>query len=413
MTASVPSNWLWSSSTFASPYSNPRTEGWVQFPATGQDTFTSKSRSLTPIKITLNSDHASFWLQKMFILIEVTLYDATGAVMAKGPVNSALGAEAFFESIRVTAGGELVENIPDLMAYSAQTYKNISARDKLLLGNMTGFNKTDLFANSGTRGFAWHPYLGFMHPTNNGPLHVWSLPNQSLEISLNLANISNVFQAAGVAEYRITNIRAFVPFTCPSPEYVAQTMQHINSGESLFYDYRRSTFTSNNCSGGTRSSHILHMSGVRSLSSFSWWYADDDVIADQTKDKALSFSSQGLKEWRIQLGPSLYIPQGRAFQHSANSPETLLISQLSNNSFEQLGDMDISFANYDATLFSIDYSFQSSDEGAVGCALGFQGTDGIVRLETVSNPAPSTKVRLITCYRENVTLAIGQSVQVI
>lgn len=411
MSAAVPSSWLYSSSTFAQSFSNPRTESVVQFTPV-QDTFTSKSRNLTPIRITCSSPSASFWLQKMFILMDVTLYDATGAVLASGPANSVLGGDAFIESLRITAGGEEVQSIPDYMSYCSQMYKNLPVGHKKLLQNVSGYGVNNIFANSGTAQFGLHPYVGFHHPLNDGPFHAWALPNQQIEYQITLANPANIFTGGTVAEYRVSNVRLFVPITTPPPEYVQTAQTHIQRGDSLFYDYKRASFSSNNCSGGNRSSFLLHLSGVRSLASFSWWFLDDVVLADPTKDKALNFSSEGLKTWQIQLGPNLYVPSGQPFHHGPGTVETLLISQLSNNDFGQLSDLDVDFANYDSKEFSIDYNFESSRE-AVGAALGFQGTDGIVRLNTYSDPAPSTRVRLQTQYIENVTLAIGQTVQVI
>ncbi|KAI9101984.1 hypothetical protein DFS34DRAFT_647772 [Phlyctochytrium arcticum] len=244
-------------------------------------------------------------------------------------------------------------------------------------------------------------------------MHVWALDAQSLTIELTLNDPSAVFTAGTVDEIRFDNIVCQTPYTTPHPEFVPKVVSSINSGNSIFYDYIRTTQLENACSGGTKNTFNLHMSGVRSLTSFRSCFVDDDVISDRTKDKALSFSSQGLTDWRIGLGPSLFIPASYPFTHGATDPTTLLVTELSNNaSFEALGDMDISFDDFDQRQFAFGWSFQSRDEGSTA-SLSFTGTDSVMKIETTHNPAPSQKVCWLTQYNENVTLAIGPVVKVI
>ncbi|KAI9089998.1 hypothetical protein DFS34DRAFT_638338 [Phlyctochytrium arcticum] len=136
-----------------------------------------------------------------------------------------------------------------------------------------------------------------------------------------LAEPEKVLTSGDVDEIRFSNIIMTVPFITPPPSFVE-----------------------NACSGGTKNQFKLHMSGVRSLKAFNSCFVDDDTIGDRTKDKALSFNSQGLKEWRITLGPNLHIPSGSlGFTHGPNDPTTLLLTELSaNNSWEALADLDTS-----------------------------------------------------------------------
>ncbi|KAI9104900.1 hypothetical protein DFS34DRAFT_589997 [Phlyctochytrium arcticum] len=115
----------------------------------------------------------------------------------------------------------------------------------------------------------------------------------------------------------------------------------------------------------------------------------------------------------MQLG-QLHIPSGiTGFSHGPNDNQTLLLSQLSGNDFDMLGDMDMSFADYDTKQFSFSWNFQSKDENS-NAALSFSGTDALFKIHTThASPPPSQKVRLLTTYSENVTLAIGPTVSVI
>ncbi|KAI9103361.1 hypothetical protein DFS34DRAFT_590894 [Phlyctochytrium arcticum] len=194
---------------------------------------------------------------------------------------------------------------------------------------------------------------------------------------------------------------------------VVDVTRAISSGRQIFYNYTRTTQTENACSGGLRNTFIRHMSGVRSLVGFDACFVDDDVLSDPTKDKALMYNSQNLREWKIQLG-SLHIPQGvQGFSHGPTDNQTLLVSQLSNNNFDALGDMDISFKDYDQKQFSLGWSFMDKSEGS-SAALNFSGTDSLMKIHTLhASPAPSQKVRLLVSYGENVSLAIGGLVSVV
>ncbi|KAI9103788.1 hypothetical protein DFS34DRAFT_590204 [Phlyctochytrium arcticum] len=257
-----------------------------------------------------------------------------------------------------------------------------------------------------------HPWIGFLHPTNNQPFHVWALANQQLEISLTLADPATVFQSAGIAEFRVSNIKCLVPYITPPPQTTVSVTRAIADGKSIYYDYVRPTQTENAYSGGNRNTFILHMSNVRSLVGFESCFVDDDVLQDATKDKALSYSSQNLREWQMQMG-QLHIPSGTTgFTHGPNDNQTLLLSQLSSNNFDMLGDMDISFADYDTKQFSFGWSFMSKDENS-NAALSFSGTDALFKIHTThASSPPSQKVRLLTTYSENVSLAIGPTVSV-
>ncbi|KAJ3143978.1 hypothetical protein HDU89_001143 [Geranomyces variabilis] len=233
-----------------------------------------------------------------------------------------------------------------------------------------------------------------------------------MELELRLQDPRNVFTAGNVAEYRISNIKCFVPYTTPPPQFITTMTNALAHGEAVHYDYRRLSQTSNACSGGQRNTFIIHQSGVRSLANYQWYYLDDAVLADQSKDKSLNFSDQNLKSWRLELSPNNFIPNGEPFHHDTNDPETLLISNLTNNSFEQLGELSIKFSDYAKKMFSWSWSFQSNSEADIA-SLSFAGTDGIFRVHTYNDPPPPQSVRLVTCYRENVTIQFTDQVNVI
>ncbi|KAJ3163184.1 hypothetical protein HDU86_002353 [Geranomyces michiganensis] len=410
--AEIPRNWLTSTRTFAEPFSDARGEGIAVFTSSGQEVYTSKSRSLTPIRVLINSPSVSFWLQKCFLTYVVTLDDSTGNPLSSGPANCALGGESVWESVRATVGGTEVERIPDHLSYAALAYKDFNNNEKQFLQNCSGYGQTDVFANTGSVKFAWRPYLGCFNPSNGGPMHIWLAQNQAMELELRLADPRNVFTAGNVAEYRISNIKCFVPYTTPPPQFITTMTNALAHGEAVHYDYRRPTFTTNACSGGQRNTFIIHQSGVRSLANYQWYYLDDAVLADQSKDKSLNFSDQNLKSWRLELSPNNFIPNGEPFHHDTNDPETLLISNLTNNSFEQLGELSINFADYAKKMFSWSWSFQSNSEADIA-SLSFAGTDGIFRIHTFNDPPPPQSVRLVTVYRENVTIQFTDQVNVI
>ncbi|KND03134.1 uncharacterized protein SPPG_02195 [Spizellomyces punctatus DAOM BR117] len=411
----VPRNWIFSTNSFAKSYSDPRGEGVSIYSPIGQSTYTTKSRNLTPIKITCNSNSVSFILQKLILSMDVSAYDNAGNLITPGTgvKNTYLGLESIIQSLTIKAGGETVVNIPNYPLYLVQTYRNLSAGSKKLLSQLSGYGNTNIFATSSTISINHHPFVGFFHLTNDQFFPVWALPNQALEIIITLADPSTVFTSAGVGEIRVSNIRTLISYVTPPPSSVINSTRAISDGKPIFYDYVRSTQTENACSGGNRNTFLLHMSGVRSLQGIEMSFVDDDVLNDQTKDKALMYSSQGLREWRIQLGANLTIPSGtQGFSHSPSDNQTLLVTQLSNNNFDQLGEMDMSFADYDSKAFSFGWSFASKDEGSQA-ALSFTGTDGLLRVHMQHAVAPTQKVRMVTCYHENVTLSIGVVVTVV
>ncbi|TPX56703.1 hypothetical protein SpCBS45565_g08369 [Spizellomyces sp. 'palustris'] len=380
----VPRNWLFSTNTFARGYSDPRGEGVSIYSPIGQSTYTTKSRNLMPIKIMCDSNSVSFILQKLILSMDVSAYDGAGNLITPGAgvKNTYLGLESIIQSLAIKAGGETVVNIPNYPLYLTQTYRNLSAGSKKLLNQLSGYGNTNIFGTASTISINHHPFVGFFHLTNDQFFPVWALPNQALEIIITLADPNTVFTSAGVGEIRVSNIRCLVPYITPPPMTVVNATRAISDGKSIFYDYVRSTQTENACSGGNRNTFLLHMSG-------------------------------GLREWRLQLGSHLTIPSGtQGFTHSPSDNQTLLVSQLSNNNFDQLGDMDMSFADYDSKDFLFGWSFASKDEGSAN-ALSFTGTDGIMRIHMQHAMAPTQKVCLVTCYHENVTLSIGAVVSVV
>nr|DAC81682.1 TPA_asm: hexon [Powellomyces chytrid fungus MELD virus 5] len=408
---SVPSNWLFSTNSFARHYSDPKGEGVSIYSPVGQNVYSTKTRNLTPIKITCDSNSVSFILQKLIIAMDVTaLNNGTPVTGAK---NTYLGLESIIQSLTVKAAGETVVKIDNYPLYCAQEYKNMNVGNKKLLQQMTGYGNVDVFQTNSTVSTNFHPVIGFFHPENSGFFPVWALPNQSLELVIVLSDPSTVFTDGLVNELQVSNVRVILPYITPPPQVVINATRAIADGKSIFYDYTRSTQTENASSGGLRNTYQLHMSGVRSLAGFTASFIDDDVLADPSKDKALAFGSQNLREWRMSLGPNLTIPSGvQGFTHSPTDKTTLLVTQLSMNDFTQLGDLDISFADYDAKQFSFGYGFQSKDESS-HAALSFEGTDSIMRIHTIHSAPVNTKVRLVTTYFENVTLSIGPTVSVI
>ncbi|KAI9094087.1 hypothetical protein DFS34DRAFT_695393 [Phlyctochytrium arcticum] len=313
----------------------------------------------------------------------------------------------------IKAGGEVVQRIDNYPAYLATVYKNMPVGQKKLLNQLSGYGNTNIFKDSPTVTMNTHPFIGFFHPNNDQFFHPWALPNQAIEVSITLIDPTGFFTSNQVAELRVSNVRCIVPYITPPPKLVVDVTRAIASGKSIYYDYTRTTQTENACSGGLRNTFILHMSGVRSLVGFEAVFVDDDILSDQSKDKALEYNSQNLREWKIQLG-ALHIPSGvQGFTHSPSDNQTLLVSQLSNNNFDALGDMDISFKDYDQKQFSIGWSFMSKDESS-SAALNFSGTDSLLKLHTVhASPPPSQKVRLLVSYAENVSLSIGGLVSVV
>ncbi|TPX53319.1 hypothetical protein PhCBS80983_g06315 [Powellomyces hirtus] len=322
--------------------------------------------------------------------------------------------ESIIQSLTIKAGGETVTRIDNYAAYLTQTYRNLSKGTKQLLGNLSGYGRNDVFSGTVTASVSMHPTIGFFHPTNDQFFPVWALANQVMTIEIVLADPTSVFTSGNVDKIQVSNIRTLVPFVTPPPSVVVNATRAISDGKSIFYDYTRATQTENACSAGLRNTFNLHMSGVRSLVGIECSFIDDDVLQDPTKDKSEVFSSQNLREWRLQLGPNATIPNGvQGFTHSPYDCQTLLVSHLSNNDFEQLADLDINFADYDSKHFSFSYGFQDKSEGN-GAALSFSGTDSILRIHTQhASPGPSQRVRLLTTYHENVTLSIGDVVQVI
>ena len=419
MSELVPRNWLFSTQTFARGFSDPRGEGVAVYSPIGQNEFSTKSRNLTPIRITCDSNSVSFILQKLVLSMDVSAYTSGGAAITPGASikNTYLGLDSIIQSMVVKAGGETVVNIPNYSAYLTKVYKTLPASQKTFLSNMGGYKNTNVFGANSTVTYNHHPWLGFFHPTNDQFFPVWSLPNQAMEIILTLADPAAVFtMAAGTApaELRVSNIRCLIPYITPPPTVVVNATRAISDGKSIFYDYVRTTQTEIACSGGLRNTFLLHMSGVRSLQGFEATFVDDDILNDPTKDNTYSYSSKDLREWRVQLGPNLTIPSGTVgFTHSPTDAQTMLISQLSMNNFDQIGNMDlISGADYDTKLFSFGYGFQSKDESSQA-ALSFTGTDGIMRIHTIHATAPSQKTRLQVDYHENVTLSIGNVVTVV
>ncbi|TPX53733.1 hypothetical protein PhCBS80983_g06200 [Powellomyces hirtus] len=290
-----------------------------------------------------------------------------------GAKNTYLGLESIIQSLTVKAAGETVVKIDNYPLYCAQEYKNMNVGNKKLLQQMTGYGNVDVFQTNSTVSTNFHPVIGFFHPENSGFFPVWALPNQSLELVIVLSDPSTVFTDGLVNELQVSNVRVILPYITPPPQVVINATRAIADGKSIFYDYTRSTQTENASSGGLRNTYQLHMSGVRSLAGFTASFIDDDVLADPSKDKALAFGSQNLREWRMSLGPNLTIPSGvQGFTHSPTDKTTLLVTQLSMNDFTQLGDLDISFADYDAKQFSFGYGFQSKDESS-HAALSFEG----------------------------------------
>ncbi|DAC81658.1 hypothetical protein PhCBS80983_g06163 [Powellomyces hirtus] len=411
----IPQNWLFNSNTFARGFSDPRAEGVATYSVIGADTYSSKAGSKTPIKITCDSNSVSFVLQKLLLQMDISLCNADGSPAAPGAAlkNTFLGLDAFIKTLTIKAGGQTVEQIDDWPSYCATTYKNLPLGQKKLLSQMTGYGNTSVFATSSSVTSNWHPLISFFHSSLGQYLSPWSLPNQAMEIIFTLNDPSQIFTASTVAEYRISNNTCFIPYITPPPEIVIQATRAIANGQSLYYDYMRTRQTDAPCSGARRNMFLFYMSGVRSLANTEFFFIDDNVTADPSKDKALSFSSQNLNQFWYQLGPGLTIPNGtQGFKHSATNSQALLLSALSNNNFEQLGDIDIDFSLFDSQQFSIPYSFQSTDE-ANNAALSFQGSDGLFRIITEHSSAPSPVVKMVLQYRENVTLSIGQTVAVI
>ncbi|KAI9097105.1 hypothetical protein DFS34DRAFT_594306 [Phlyctochytrium arcticum] len=354
---SVPSNWIFSTNTFSRSWSDPRGEGVSVFSPT-QDTYSTKHRQVTPIRITCDSNAVSFILQKLVMSMDVTALKN--------------GLESIIQSLTIKAGGETVTKIDNYPAYLVQTYRSMSKGHKYLLGNMTGYGSTNVFSTTPTASFSMHPYVGFLHPNKDLFFPVWALPNQSLTFEIVLADPNMVFTSAGVVdELQVTNIRVQTPFVTPPPRIVINATRAVANGKSLFYDYVRTNQVEQNCSCGSKNTFVLHMSGVRSLASLEMSFIDEDQYSDQTKDKSEVWSSQNLREWRIQLGTNATIPSGvQGFTHSPYDKQTLLVSHLSNNDFSQLADMDISFADYDDKQFSFAYGFQDKSEGS-SAALSF------------------------------------------
>ncbi|TPX52851.1 hypothetical protein PhCBS80983_g06440 [Powellomyces hirtus] len=344
--ASVPRNWIFASNTFSRAYTDPRGEGWSVYSPIGQSEYSTKSRNLTPIKISCdsNSDGAP----------------TSGA----GLVNTKLGMESIIQSLTIKAANEVLTKIDNYPAYLALTYRNLNKGHKQLLQNMSGYGTSNVFSATHTASVSFHPMVGCFHPSNDQFFPVWALPNQALTIEIVLADPSTVFTSGNVNELKVSNIRCLIPYVTPPPSVVYNVTRAIADGKSIFYDYVRSTQTENACSGGQRNTFNLHMSGVRSLVGIECCFVDDDVLSDPTKDKSEMFSLQNLRSWRLLLGPNAVIPAGaQGFSHGPFDRTTLLVSQLSNNDFDQMADMDISFADYDQKYFSLSYGFQSKDEG--------------------------------------------------
>ncbi|KAJ3176360.1 hypothetical protein HDU85_007252 [Gaertneriomyces sp. JEL0708] len=411
----VPRNWLATSNTFARSYSDPRGEGVTIYSPVGQSEYTTKARTLTPIRIKCDSNQVSFILQKLVLSWDLSIYktDGTSFPAGGGVKNTALGADAIIQTLVIKAGGETVVNIPNYNAYLADVYKNLPTSTKALLTKMSGYNRTDLFSSTSTVTVNHHPLVGFCHPTNDSFFHVWALPDQALEIQITLADPAAFFVGASgqPAEVRISNIRCLVPFITPPPSFVINTTRAISEGKSVFYDYVRSTQVENASSGSNLNTYMLHMSGIRSLQGISCMYIDGNAVQDPTKDNNLSYSSHGLREWWIRMG-ALTIPSGiTGFTHSPTDMTTLLVTHLSDNNFDQIGAMDLNY-NYDTQLFNFGYSFQSKDEGSTS-ALSMTGTDGIMRITTRHEGSVPVTVRLLSTLHENVTLAVGSAVTVV
>ncbi|KAI8903431.1 hypothetical protein DFJ77DRAFT_444268 [Powellomyces hirtus] len=341
--------------------------------------------------------------KKLILSMDITAVNDGAPVSGAGIVNTKLGMEAIIQSLTIKAGGETMTRIDNWPAYLAQTYRNLNKGHKQLLQNLNGYGTSNVFSGTHTASVSMHPMVGCFHPTNDQFFPVWALPNQALTIEIVLADPSTVFTSGNVNEIKVSNIRCLVPYITPPPSVIVNVTRGLGAGKSIFYDYVRSTQTENPCSGGQRNTFNLHMSGVRSLVGIECSFVDDDVLSDPTKDKSEMFSSQNLRQWRLQLGANATIPSGTTgFTHSPYDRQTLLMA-----------DLDISFSDYDQKQFSFSYGFQSKDEGS-NAALSFTGTDAILKVHTEhAAPPPSQRVRMLTTYHENVTLSIGGMVAVL
>lgn len=410
----VPANWLPHSQTFARPYTNPLGEGWSTYTPVGQSVYSSKTGQLRPITVALDSNKVSLMLEKLIISCDVTALK-NGAPIANPAslTTTYLGLDSVFASLSVKAGGETVENHESYSEFLAGEYATMGADMKKLLLNLSGYGSTNAFQQS-TMSITHHPPIGFFHPTNGDFFHPWALPNQRCEVTFTVARPESIFLTADVCdEIQLSNIRVLVPYVTPNPEFVIGVTRAIADGKSIYYDYVRTGTELQACTGSTKNVFLYHMSNVRSLQGFRGTFVDEDALADVTKDNAKSFTDANLREWRLQVGQR-YIPDGtQGFTHSPTDRQTMLITQLSKNGFDQIASMDLPFQGYITQNFELGYSFQDKAEGS-RAALGFTGTDGLLRVHTThANPAPTPRVKFIFRYFENVTLSIGPSVKVV
>ncbi|KAJ3008907.1 hypothetical protein HKX48_008273 [Thoreauomyces humboldtii] len=358
----------------------------------------------------MDSNSMLFFLQKLSLSMDVT------ALLAGAPVanpssmpTTTLGLESVIQSLVIKAAGEIVTSIPNYPQYAAQNLATQTVGQQNLAFNLSGNGSNNAFQQS-TMSICSHPLVGFFEPTlGQNPLHVWSLPNQAIELEITLADPSTVVLAAGLCnEIQVSNIRVGVAAVSPPADMQVSALNALANGQSLFYDFVRPTQVKAACLGSTTNRFLFHMSGVRSLIGFTACFVDDTKAGTQTVDKALQFSNQTLSTWQIQLGSGLTIPRGLAgFTHSSTDRQTFLVSQLALNDYMNIGNVtQFDFADYTTKKFTFGYAFEDRSEGSQA-ALAFTGTDGLFRINTTHTTAPPSTVRLSLTYYENVTLAIS------
>ncbi|KAI8996037.1 hypothetical protein BC832DRAFT_542729 [Gaertneriomyces semiglobifer] len=358
----------------ARQFGDPLGKGIHTFSPTDQAEYSSKDRSSTPIRIVCDSCTTSFDLTKMVLSMDVSAYNNGTAITPGADIkNTYLGLEAIIQSLTITAAGQVVEKIHNYPAFLSSIYKNMSAGHKKLLRQLSGYSNDNIFDTRATVSMNMHPWVGFCNPKNKNFFHVFALPDQTLEFTIALAHPASVFPNGNVDEIRVSNIRLLMPYHTPSPQFV-------NATRAISYEYTRTTQALVPASGTEKNIFNLNMSGVRSLQGFDAMFVDAN--ADTTKDAALNYSSWDLREWRLVLGMTA-IPSGKAgFKHSTTDNQTLLASLLSQTDFDSLGDMDISFADYDKKQFSFGWSFQDRTESS-SAGLSFEGTNSSLKIATI------------------------------
>ena len=402
----VPPSWIYASKQY-SMHSDALSENIAIFRPV-KDFYDSRAPA-TPIKVVIDSNSSFLRPQRSYLSMKITCYNSDGSLNTTANVSS-IGAMSCFRTMSTKVGGKLVDTIEDLPTLIADTYQPMTVAQKAYLGYYEGYGNSSVLANStGSFTVKHFPLASVFNPVNGQPLPICVLPNQALELNLTLNTPQNAFtNAASGSYFVISEVRYVAQLVTPSGQYLSTLWDGIRSGKFLEIDLNGVTQLSNTCSGASQNNFLLPLANARIYGLTHRFRKDSDYTA-ATGDKALIYTTQGLKAWRYVIG-QYRCPLTEDFKID----DTLLIRDLSladNTSFQS---EDIDFDTFFTEQFVFSYAWRSMDEDE-NSALSLVGSDGNLRLITIHDTAavPGTDVSLLTTVYTQKTLLIGNTVDVV